>query len=82
MSHQSHRRQSDPLTRTVAERAEEARLEETREHEERMRSRRELGLELSAPSCRAHGNDPASCPLCRDWTVARHVSVDLHTHAA
>jgi len=82
VSHQSHGRRSEPLSRTVAERAEEARLEDAREHEERIRSRRELGLELSPPSCRLHGNNPATCPLCRDWTVARHVGVDLHTRAA
>jgi hypothetical protein len=56
---------------TVAERAEQARLADFKEKEEKVRSRRELGMEPARASCRAHGKDLDACPLCRDWTEPR-----------
>jgi hypothetical protein len=60
------------LARTVAERAEQARMADFKEKEEKVRSRRELGMEPARASCRAHGKDLHACPLCRDWTEPRH----------
>jgi hypothetical protein len=68
MSNRFGRYQKHAMTRSLAERALEARMESAWEREERRRSREELGLELKRHRCR-HGKDPEGCPLCRDWTA-------------
>jgi hypothetical protein len=55
-----------PMTRTVAERAKEARMADCKEREDRGRLRRELGLEPLFSTCAAHGR--RACPICRDFT--------------
>jgi hypothetical protein len=54
------------VARTVTERAEEARMADCKEREDRVRFRRELGLEPSFSTCAAHGR--RTCPICRDFT--------------
>ena len=63
----------DLVVRTLAARAQHARLADAKEREERLRSRRELGLEAPPATGCAHGNDPHRCAVCKDWTAQRYV---------
>ncbi len=54
------------VARTAVQRAEDARMADCKEREDRMRLRRELGLEPSFSTCAAHGR--RACPICRDFT--------------
>ncbi|HUB74745.1 MAG TPA: hypothetical protein VL979_12010 [Solirubrobacteraceae bacterium] len=56
----------------AAQKAQQARLADCWDREERARSRRELGLERSGPLCASHGRP--DCPVCRDFTLRRPIA--------